>query len=64
MVRKEFLRKKAKEKLTNKVKKMIKKKQWEEIFNAAENLIEKEATPPSVVELARSRSAQFQVNTH
>lgn len=59
MVRKEFLRKKAKEKLTNKVKEMIEMKQWEEIFNAAENLIEEEATPQSASKLARSRSAPF-----
>lgn len=56
MVQKEFLRKKAKVKLTNEVKKMIEKKQWEEIFNVAENLIEKEATPSK---LSRSRSAPF-----
>lgn len=60
LVRKDLLRKKAKEKLTDFLKTMIEEGQWEKCFNAAEELIKREENSP--FELEEVGTVQFQVN--
>lgn len=60
LVRKDLLRKKAKEKLTDLLKTMIEEGQWEKCFNAAEELIKREENSP--FELQEVGTVQFQVN--
>lgn len=61
MVRKELLRKKAKNNVTDFLKTMIEEGQWEKCFNVAEELIKREEN--SLFELEEARTVQFQVNT-
>lgn len=62
MVRRELLRTKAKENLTVLMTEMIDGGRWDQFFNAAEELIKREAKSPSD-EVVNAGAAQLQVNT-